>query len=105
MHADHLGSPAQSGRLALANYSTEDVDVVASPYFSNDDVWDAGDVASIRTRSFSVNDSASSLQGRGWTVPLLNPGIYCVIVRVEATTTAGVVRTDWIPLRGTVTVN
>lgn len=92
-------------RFAFANYSTESVDVVASLYFSSDDVWDAADVASVTTRSFTVNPSVSSLQGRVWTVPSLNPGTYYVIVRVEATTTAGVLRTDWIPLRGTVTVN
>jgi hypothetical protein len=92
-------------RFAFANYSTERVDVVASLYFSSDDVWDAADVASVTTRSFTASASGSSQQGRTWTVPTLNAGTYNVIVRVEATTTSGVVLTDWIPLRGTVTVN
>jgi hypothetical protein len=92
-------------RFTLANYSTEAVDVVASLYFSLDNVWDAADVASVTTRSFTVNANVSSRQGRTWTLPALRPGHYYVIARVEATTTAGVLRTDWIPLRGTVTVN
>ena len=92
-------------RFAFANYSTEGVDVVASLYFSSDAMWDAADAVSVTTRSFTVNANASSLQGRVWTVPSLSAGTYYVILRVEATTTAGVLRTDSIPLRGSVTVN
>ena len=93
-------------RFAFANYSTESVDVIASLYFSTDDTWDAADVASVTTRSFSVGANTSSQQGRTWTVPSgLAPGDYYVIARVVATTSSGVVVTDWIPLRGTVYVN
>ncbi len=93
-------------RFAFANYSTESVDVVASLYFSMDDTWDATDVASVTTRSFSVSANGSSQQGRTWTVPSgLAAGDYYVIARVVATTSSGVVITDWIPMRGTVHVN
>ncbi|MGE0820866.1 MAG: hypothetical protein AB7G75_00370 [Candidatus Binatia bacterium] len=93
-------------RFAVANYSTERVDVVASLYFSTDDIWDAADVASATTRSFSVSANGSSQQGRTWTVPSgLTAGDYYVIARVVATTPSGVIITDWIPLRGIVHVN
>jgi hypothetical protein len=93
-------------RFAFTNYSTESVDVVASLYFSTNDTWDAADVASVTTRSFSAGANSSSQQGRTWTVPSgLAAGDYYVIVRVVATTSSGVVVTDWIPLRGTVHVN
>lgn len=93
-------------RFAFANYSTESVDVNANIYFSTDDIWDATDVASVTTRSFSASANGSSQQGRTWTVPSgLAAGDYYVIVRVIATTSSGVVVTDWIPLRGTVHVN
>ncbi len=93
-------------RFAFANYSTESVDVDANIYFSTDDIWDVTDVASVTTRSFSVSANGSSQQGRTWTVPSgLATGDYYVIVRVVATTSSGVVVTDWIPLRGTVHVN
>jgi hypothetical protein len=93
-------------RFAFANYSTESVDVVANLYFSTDDIWDATDVASVTTRSFSAGANASSQQGRTWSVPSgLAVGDYYVIVRVVATTSSGAVVTDWIPLRGTVHVN
>jgi hypothetical protein len=81
------------------------VDVEARVYFSADEVWDAADVASVTVRSFATSANGSSQQGRVWTVPALNPGTYFVIAHVEATTTSGVVVSDWIPLRGTVTVN
>ena len=92
-------------RFAFANYSTESVNVVASLYFSANDVFDAADVASATTHSFATSQNGATQQGRTWTVPALNPGTYYVIAQVEATTTSGVVVSDWIPLRGTVTVN
>lgn len=93
-------------RFAFTNYSTESVDVVASLYFSTNDTWDAADVASVTTRSFSAGANSSSQQGRTWTVPSgLAAGDYYVIIRVVATTSSGVVVTDLIPLRGTVHVN
>lgn len=92
-------------RFALANYSTDAVNVVASLYFSTDDTWDALDTVSTTTHSFSTSANVSTVQGRTWTVPSLAPGDYYVIARVEATLPWGVVLTDWIPLRGQVTVN
>jgi hypothetical protein len=92
-------------RFAVANYSTDDADVEATIYFSIDDTWDALDVPSATTHTFTVNESVSSQQSRTWTVPALPPGEYYVIARVEATLPWGPVLTDWIPLRGTVTVN
>lgn len=92
-------------RFAVANYSTDAADVEARIYFSSDDTWDALDVASATTHSFTVSESGSSQQGRTWTVPALPPGTYYVIARVEATLPWGPVLADWIPLRGTVTVN
>ncbi|HKE96957.1 MAG TPA: hypothetical protein VKB34_21800, partial [Povalibacter sp.] len=92
-------------RFAVANYSTDDADVEASLYFSSDETWDAGDVASATTHTFAVSEAVSSIQGRTWTVPALSAGVYHVIARIEATLPWGPVLTDWIPLRGTVTVN
>jgi hypothetical protein len=96
-------------RFALANYSTDDVDVEAHLWFSVDDQWDALDYESATTRQFTVNANVSSQQGRVWTVPSLPQGSvktawvdYYVIARVTATTPAGLVVNDWIPLRGTV---
>jgi hypothetical protein len=76
-------------RFAVANYSTDDADVEASIYFSSDDTWDALDVASATTHTFTVNKSVSSQQGRTWTVPALPPGEYYVIARGEATLPLG----------------
>ena len=93
-------------RFAFANYSTESVDVVARLYFSTDDIWDAADIASVTTRSFSVSANGSSQQGRAWEVPYgLAAGDYYVIIHVEAIATSGTVVSDWIPLRGTVHIN
>ena len=94
LHAYGLAHSANS--LSMLNYVL----------FSTDDVWDAADAASVTsTLVHDEHERFSAQQGRTWSVPVLSAGTYYVIARVEATTTSGVVLSDWIPLRGTVTVN
>ena len=91
-------------RFALANYSTDEVDVTARLWFSTDDLYQWSDTISATSHTFTVSAQGSTQQGLTWTVPALGAAgtTYHVIARVTATTPAGVTVGDWIPLRGTV---
>jgi hypothetical protein len=92
-------------RFALANFSTDSVDVDARLWFSTDDVYQWSDTISATAHTFTVSANGSTQQGRTWTVPALGAAgtTYHVLARVVATTSTGAVVGDWIPLRGTVT--
>jgi hypothetical protein len=101
-------------RVAVANFGTKAATISERMYFSTDDVFDAADVASPTVRAFELGHSSSTLQGRVFTVPSLPAGDYYVIAHVTATTPTGAtgpfgqplmtIDTDWVPLRGLVTV-
>jgi hypothetical protein len=88
---------------ALANYSTEDVNVTSNVRFSTDDEWGITDRVSPTSKSYSIDAAHSQHKYYGYEVPSLPSGatVY-VIVRVTATTASGVTVRDASPLRGTV---
>lgn len=97
-------------RVAVLNLSTEGVDVNLRLWLSEDDVWDGFviDRRSSDLREFSLTRTQGSRQGRLFEVPdnLVAGQTYHVILRARATgQTSGGVVTDWIPMRGTVTVD
>ena len=89
--------------------SSETVDVDMRLWLSEDDAWeDAVDHRSTTLRTFALGRTDEALLGRIFSVPEgLTPGMdYSVIVRVEATGRAsGGTTTDWVPMRGVVTVD
>jgi len=89
--------------FALANYSTEDINVTANLWFSSDPNWDTGDKVSPTAQTFSVDAAHSKHKFYGFEVPVLDVGKLYPIVRVTATTPSGVTVKDSIPLRGQVT--
>jgi len=89
-------------QYALANYSTEDVNVTSNVWFSTDDVWDAGDRLSPTSKTYLVDAAHSQNKYWGYEVPGLPLGSYFVIVRVTATTASGVTVRDSIPMTGKV---
>jgi len=99
-------------RFTLANYSTYKVRVATDLYYSTDDRWESGDTLSGTLQStFDVPAAHSELQQQISTVPALTAGVdYYVIVRVvslsdmdnDGNADSTSVRSDWMPLRGTV---
>ena len=102
-------------RFALANYSTDEVDVLAQLWFSYDEEFQAADFDSASSYVFSVPAAHSQLKAYTFEVPNIvdAPGSeYHAILRVVSTTDpdgdgipqANTVREDWIPLRGTLEI-
>lgn len=56
-------------QYALANYSTEDVNVTSNVWFSSDDVWDAGDRLSPTSKTYLVDAAHSQNKYWGYEVP------------------------------------
>jgi hypothetical protein len=87
-------------RFALANYSTDDVDVDVRLWLSADDRWDIRDAISpTQPDEIHIDDATSARKGLSFEVPSVAPGTYHVIVRASGEVS------DWIPLPGTVTVD
>jgi hypothetical protein len=89
-------------QYALANYSTEDVDVTSNLWFSTDDKWDPNDRLSPTVKTYTVPAAHSQNKYWGYEAPVVSSGTNFVIVRVTATTPSGVTVKDSIPLTGTV---
>lgn len=115
-------------RFALANYSTELVDLTAMLWFSTDDTYDWHDIPSPTRYETEVGESSSALNNRAWVVPDLpvtpwlgqidgarsaspvdpdldvpenvRGALYTPILRVTGTTADGETVSDWAPLRG-----
>jgi hypothetical protein len=107
---DVCAGDALKTRVALANYSTERMQVTTQLYFSSDEKWQATDVASPEAYLKPLDDATSGLSRREYTVPTLTPGTYRPILRTssvrllaDGSTDPSTEVTDWIPLRGTVT--
>jgi hypothetical protein len=98
-------------RVALANYSTESMQVTTELYFSPDEQWQATDAASPDAHVKNLDAESSGLSRREYSVPALAAGTYRPIVHTtsghieaDGSSDAGSEVSDWIPLRGTVTV-
>jgi hypothetical protein len=92
-------------QYAIANYSTEDVDVTTNLWFSKDQDWDPGDSVSPTSWYYNVGATYSQHKAESYEVPTLPalPGLNMwAIIRVTATTPSGVTVKDSIPLRGAV---
>jgi hypothetical protein len=94
--------------FALANYSTSPVSSSVMLYFSTDDVWNYGDIASSSYLIVDQTAAQSSHKGATFEVPDL-PGAkgtrYYPILRALAVPDGPVPSfADWMPLTGTVTV-
>lgn len=97
-------------RFTIANSSTTSMNVSASLWFSRDDTWDSADLDSATFHTAQLDAGTSELQELSWTVPAVrNLQVYRPIVRIVAAhvdsngnTDANSVRSDWIPLSGTV---
>jgi hypothetical protein len=97
-------------RFTIANSSTTSMNVSASLWFSRDETWDSGDIDSATFHTAQLNAGTSELQELTWTVPNVGRVFsYRPIVRIVAehvrsdgSGDANSVRSDWIPLSGTV---
>jgi hypothetical protein len=97
-------------RFTIANSSTASMTASASLYFSRDDTWDSGDRPSPDYHIIQLDAASSSLQELSWTVPdgialfAYRPIVRIVAehVRSDGTGDAASVRSDWIPLSGTI---
>jgi hypothetical protein len=107
-----VGSPGSTlrTRFALANYSTGSLDVTAKLWLSKDETWDPSDVPVDAVESRHLDAATSKLVAAKWTLPTLCSGEYHPIVHLIAMNTSAEgdadpasLKTDWIPLRGTIT--
>jgi hypothetical protein len=105
-------SDSLRARFTLANYSTDSMHVQAWMYFSKDSVFDGTDPISDSSTSVDLGAAKSTNVQATWSVPKLAEGIWHPIVwliaeHVDANGAgdAKSVRSDWIPLRGTITAN
>jgi hypothetical protein len=107
-----VGAPGSTlrTRFALANYSTGSEDVTTRLWLSKDETWDPSDVPADADQSQHLSAATSALVPAKWTLPTLCSGVYHPIVHVVAmhinadgAADPASVKTDWIPLRGTIT--
>jgi hypothetical protein len=98
-------------RVALANYSTKSMLVTTQLYFSADERWDSSDIESTDAHQKSLDAATSGLSRRQFTVPALTAGTYRPILHTtsehanaDGSPDTASLQSDWIPLRGTVTV-
>jgi len=91
---------------AIANNGSDDLDVEHRLWFSLDESWTSADLASPTIRYYTVNGDVSSKQGRMFQVPsnAAYSTTYQPIARVSGTGSDGSIKSDWIPLRGTLTI-
>lgn len=91
---------------AIANNGSDDLAVEHRLWFSLDANWTSTDLLSPTIRNYTVNGDVSSKQGRMFQVPsnAAYGAIYQPIARVSGTGSDGSIKTDWIPLRGTLTI-
>ncbi len=94
-------------RFALANYSTEDVDLTARLFVTPTNYPTASTPRRVSpvTRDISVPAGSSRIFGRNFELPQLPNGVSAsVVIFVSGTTTSGARVADWIPMRGGITV-
>jgi len=97
------GGQSLAVQFALANYSTSAVNSSVWLYFSTDDVWSPGDIASSDYVMVNQTDAQSSRRGFTYKVPDLPSGYYYPILRALAVDQSTSVTDDWMPLTGMVT--
>ena len=90
--------------VTIANPGGEDLDLELELWFSDDDRWDVGDTISRDVYNASVSAEDTVNRRRMYDIPRLDDGDYFVISRVVGTSWDGTQVSDWIPLRGGVTV-
>ena len=85
--------------------------VTTQLYFSADERWQSSDIESVDANQKSLDAATSGLSRKQFTVPTLTAGTYRPIlhtisehVNTDGSGDSASLQSDWIPLRGTVTV-
>jgi hypothetical protein len=92
-------------RVTIANYSTKHMNITTELFFSTDEKFKDTEPDSPSWTNVGLNAESSGAFKGEYTVPLLSPGTYRPILRIVAlddAADADSVRTDWIPLLGTI---